>query len=63
MKRTIIRSLGLVLTCGVALLGVASCGKKKTTTAARIDANTPQKEGYNILWSDEFSGKKLNEEL
>ena len=31
------------------LLPLASCAEKKT--------ETPQLEGYNLLWSDEFDGK------
>ena len=53
MKRKFLRSLGVALTCGVALTALASCGKTKT----------PKKEGYNILWSDEFNSKKLDENL
>ena len=53
MKRKLLRSLGVVLSCGIALASLASCGKTKT----------PKKEGYNILWADEFNGKKLNENI
>jgi len=53
MKRKLMRSLGLALTCGLALISLASCGGKKT----------PKKDGYNILWSDEFNGKKLDEKI
>ncbi len=35
------------------LLPLASCAQKKT--------ETPQIEGYNLLWSDEFDGKKMDE--
>lgn len=60
MKRKLMRSLGLALTCGVALISLASCGGK-TTKAAKTE--TPEKEGYNVLWSDEFDGKKLDENI
>ena len=68
MKTRVLRTLGLVLTCGIATFALASCGKKKTTketTTAKnvtrhIDPSTPTKDGYNILWSDEFSESKLN---
>ena len=60
MKRKLLRTLGLVLTCGIALATMSSCGKKK---GVRADKNTPKKEGYNILWSDEFNGKNLNESI
>ena len=35
------------------LLPMAACAPKKT--------ETPQLEGYNLLWSDEFDGNKLDE--
>ena len=35
------------------LLPMAACGQKKT--------ETPSIEGYNLLWSDEFEGKELDE--
>ena len=35
------------------LLPLAACGKKAT--------QTPSLEGYNLLWSDEFDGDKLDE--
>lgn len=35
------------------LLPLASCAERKT--------ETPQLEGYNLLWSDEFDGKELDE--
>ena len=57
MKRKFLRSLGLFLTCGVAVTALASCGKKTKKVV------TPEKEGYNILWSDEFNGKKLDESI
>lgn len=69
MNKKLLRGFGLVMTCGIALTLLASCGKKKTTTtkaittAPKIDPATPAKDGYNILWSDEFNGEKLNETL
>ena len=46
MSRKIIRSLGLLIACGIAIIG-AGCGKK---------SKTPAKEGYKLLWADEFDG-------
>ena len=71
MKQKTLRTFGLFLTCGIAAFALASCGKKKTTTAApttkpidyHIDSKTPQKDGYKILWSDEFSEDKLNTDI
>lgn len=57
MKQRFLRAMGLVLTCGIAAFALAGC-KKKTKKVV-----TPEKEGYNILWSDEFNEKKLNEEI
>ena len=54
MKRKLTRTLGLLLTCGIALVGFAGCGKK---------SSTPKKEGYKVLWADEFEGTKLNEKI
>lgn len=34
------------------LLPMAACTPKKT--------ETPQLEGYNLLWSDEFDGKEMD---
>ena len=34
------------------LLPMAACAPKKT--------ETPQLEGYNLLWSDEFDGKEMD---
>ena len=53
MSRKIIRSLGLLIACGIAIIG-AGCGKK---------SKTPAKEGYKLLWADEFDGSKLNSKL
>ena len=50
MKRRFLRALGLVLTCGIALVGLSSCGK-----------GTPKMKGYNLLWADEFNDKQLDE--
>ena len=55
MKRGLLRTLGFIMTCGIAAIALTSCGKKKT--------ETPKKDGYNILWSDEFDGKKLNDDI
>jgi beta-glucanase (GH16 family) len=54
MRRKFMRSLGLLLTCGIAIVGMAGCGKS---------TKTPTKEGYNILWADEFDGSSLNTKL
>ena len=35
------------------LLPMAGCGAKKT--------ETPQIDGYNLLWSDEFDGKEMDQ--
>ena len=35
------------------LLPMAACSGKKT--------ETPQIDGYNLLWSDEFDGRKMDE--
>lgn len=56
MRRKIMRSLGLLLTCGIALVGLAGCKGNKYK-------NTPKKEGYKILWADEFDGEELNKDL
>ena len=50
MKSTRIISSILALSM---LLPLAACGKKAT--------QTPSIEGYNLLWSDEFDGDKLDE--
>lgn len=50
MKSTRIISSILALSM---LLPLAACGKKAT--------QTPSLEGYNLLWSDEFDGDKLDE--
>ncbi|MCR4703628.1 MAG: family 16 glycosylhydrolase [Saccharofermentans sp.] len=50
MKRT--KIISAVLTVSM-LLPLASCAGKKT--------ETPQLEGYKLLWSDEFDGKKMDE--
>ena len=65
MKSKLLRAMSCALTFGVALTLLASCGKKKTTTKATTKAKTvtPALEGYNILWSDEFDGDSLNEEI
>ncbi|MBR4403697.1 MAG: family 16 glycosylhydrolase [Clostridiales bacterium] len=50
MKSTRIISSILALSM---LLPMAACGKKAT--------QTPSIDGYNLLWSDEFDGKELDE--
>ena len=50
MKSTRILSSILALSM---LLPMAACGKKAT--------QTPSIDGYNLLWSDEFDGKELDE--
>ena len=71
MKQKILKTLGLVLTCGIATFALASCGKKKTTQKGsttkeikrHVDASTPAIDGYNIYWSDEFTDSKLNKDI
>ena len=53
MKKRLLRRITMALTCGLTLFTLASCGK----------SNTPSKEGYKILWADEFEGKKLNSKI
>ena len=53
------------------LLSACSCGKKEETTTAAsetsetsaevVKTETPELEGYNILWSDEFDGDAMDE--
>ena len=53
------------------LLSACSCGKKEETTATAsetsetsaeaVKTETPELEGYNILWSDEFDGDAMDE--
>ena len=45
---------GLLL-CAVSVVALSGCGKS-------ADADVPQLEGYNLLWHDEFDGKKLDAE-
>ena len=72
MRKSFLRTLGFVMAGGIALFSLASCGKKTTTKKATTttakktyatDTVTPQKEGYNILWSDEFNGDKLDDAI
>ena len=58
MRRKIMRTLGLILTCGIAAVGLSACGKKSSSKV-----QTPEKEGYNILWADEFNDSKLDEKI
>ena len=39
------------------LLPMAACGQTQKKT------ETPSIEGYNLLWSDEFDGKELDERI
>ena len=58
--------------CLVAIAGIAAaCGKKENdnTSSDNTDEKenvkatpTPELEGYNLLWSDEFDGSELNKE-
>lgn len=61
MKKSIKRFLGVFATCGLALALVGCKGKKKTTTGTKVV--TPTKEGYNILWADEFNDSTLNKDI
>ena len=52
-------AMGLsILTAGSLLSG---CGNAEET--AVVPTETPELEGYELLWSDEFDGDKLNEEI
>ena len=52
-------AMGLsILTAGSLLSG---CGNAEGT--AVVPTETPELEGYELLWSDEFDGDKLNEEI
>ena len=52
-------AMGLsILTAGSMLSG---CGNAVGT--AVVPTETPELEGYELLWSDEFDGDKLNEEI
>ena len=63
MKKGMKRFLAAFATCGLALTLVACKGKKRTTTKATTKIETPTKEGYNILWADEFNGSALDESI
>lgn len=38
-------------------------GSSGDTDTTKTDQTTPELEGYSILWSDEFNGTKLNEDI
>ena len=57
MRKSIVRTLGLIMLGGIAALSITGCKKKEKKT------ETPELEGYNILWADEFDGNKLNDEI
>ena len=48
MRKSILRALGGILTCTIALTCMASCGKSSK---------------YKLLWADEFEGEKLDESI
>ncbi|MBP5444916.1 MAG: family 16 glycosylhydrolase [Acholeplasmatales bacterium] len=57
MKGLLKKTLGLFLLSGIAALSMTGCKKKN------YDEVTPEKEGYNLLWADEFNGDALNDEI
>ena len=69
MKKT----LTLLLACAMAV-SIASCGssssagetssgKEESSSGEAAKAATPKLDGYELLWSDEFDGDKLNEDI
>ena len=69
MKKT----LTLLLACAMAV-SMASCGssssagekssgKEESSSGEAAKAATPKLDGYELLWSDEFDGDKLNEDI
>ena len=55
MKKRFLRRIALAITLGLTLTGLAGCGNSYK--------NTPKKDGYKILWADEFEGSKLNNKI
>lgn len=69
MKKT----LTLLLACAMAVsmascgssssAGETSSGKEESSSGEAAKAATPKLDGYELLWSDEFDGDKLNEDI
>lgn len=69
MKKT----LTLLLACAMAVsmascgssssAGETSSGKAESSSGEAAKAATPKLDGYELLWSDEFDGDKLNEDI
>ncbi|MBR7007083.1 MAG: family 16 glycosylhydrolase [Ruminococcus sp.] len=69
MKKT----LTLLLACTMAVsmascgssssAGETSSGKEESSSGEAAKAATPKLDGYELLWSDEFDGDKLNEDI
>ena len=53
MKKRFLRRIALALTTAFSFVAITGCSKTKT----------PAKEGYKVLWADEFDGKKLNNKI
>lgn len=63
--------LSLIVACTMAL-SMASCGSSSSdgdssssgsSSSSQNKTETPKLDGYEILWSDEFDGDKLNEDI
>ena len=69
MKKT----LTLLLACAMAVsmascgssssAGETSSGKEESSSGEAAKAAAPKLDGYELLWSDEFDGDKLNEDI
>lgn len=69
MKKT----LTLLLACAMAVsmascgssssAGETSSGKEESSSGEAAKAAAPKLDGYELLWSDEFDGEKLNEDI
>lgn len=69
MKKTLTLLLACAMTVSMASCGSSSSagetssGKEESSSGEAAKAATPKLDGYELLWSDEFDGDKLNEDI